>query len=68
MSKPIVLHLGDPVKWNQEVYEKEFCPRFHIVRNKDLDRESFVKALKEKKYVRHTVNNPLPMVDFLQVW
>lgn len=51
MSKPTVLHLGNAVKYSTEYYEKEFLPRFNVVRNEDLDRESFKKALKEKKYV-----------------
>ncbi|KAF9632925.1 hypothetical protein BFW01_g3788 [Lasiodiplodia theobromae] len=50
MSKPTVLHLGNAVKYSTEYYEKEFLPRFNVVRNEDLDRESFKKALKEKKY------------------
>ncbi|KAH7014714.1 2-ketogluconate reductase [Macrophomina phaseolina] len=50
MSKPIVLHLGAAVKYSTDYYEKEFLPRFTVVRNEDLDRESFKRALKEKKY------------------
>lgn len=51
MPKPTVLHIGNAVKYSTEYYEKEFLPRFNVVRNEDLDRESFKKALKEKKYV-----------------
>ncbi|KAL1645028.1 hypothetical protein SLS58_004099 [Diplodia intermedia] len=50
MAKPIVLHLGNAVKYSTEYYEKEFLPRFNVVRNEDLDRESFKEALRERKY------------------
>lgn len=49
MSKPIVLHLGDPIKYNHNFYETEFCNRFSVIRNESTDRESFIKALKERK-------------------
>ncbi|KAJ0123742.1 hypothetical protein J7T55_012211 [Diaporthe amygdali] len=50
MAKPIVLHIGDPIKYNHEFYENEFLKRFDIRHNEDLDRASFIKALKDKKY------------------
>ncbi|OAG01168.1 2-ketogluconate reductase [Paraphaeosphaeria sporulosa] len=50
MSKPTVLHIGEPIKYNQEFYETEFVKRFNVVRNEDLDRKSFMEALKTKKY------------------
>ncbi|KAL1619290.1 hypothetical protein SLS56_010180 [Neofusicoccum ribis] len=50
MAKPVVLHLGAAVKYSTDYYEKEFLSRFQVVQNEDLDRESFKKALKEKKY------------------
>ncbi|CZR69312.1 related to D-mandelate dehydrogenase [Phialocephala subalpina] len=49
MTKPIVLHVGEPIKYNHKFYE-EFLSRFDVIRNEDLDRESFIKALKNKKY------------------
>lgn len=52
MSKPIVLHIGEPIKYNHDFYNKEFLSQFNVVRNEDLDRESFIKALKTKKYAQ----------------
>ncbi|KAI9847683.1 MAG: hypothetical protein M1837_001931 [Sclerophora amabilis] len=49
MSKPVILHLGDPVKWNHELYET-LGQRFEIVRNEEVNRDSFVQALKTQKY------------------
>lgn len=51
MTKPTVLHIGEPIKYNQEFYESEFIKRFNVVINEDLDRSSFIEALKTKKYV-----------------
>ncbi|CAJ2508524.1 Uu.00g135500.m01.CDS01 [Anthostomella pinea] len=48
--KPVVLHVGEPIKYNHDFYENELCERFEVVHNGDLDRESFIKALKSKKY------------------
>ncbi|KAL1612857.1 hypothetical protein SLS60_001087 [Paraconiothyrium brasiliense] len=50
MSKPTVLHIGEPIKYNHKFYETEFLQRFNVVRNEDLDRTSFIEALKTKKY------------------
>lgn len=50
MSKPIVLHLGEPVRYNTDFYNKEFASRFQIVRNDCNDRESFKEALRTKKF------------------
>lgn len=50
MAKPIVLHVGDPIKYNHEFYENEFLKRFEVRHNEDLDRASFTQALKDKKY------------------
>ncbi|KAI1874548.1 hypothetical protein JX265_004756 [Neoarthrinium moseri] len=50
MSKPIILHIGEPIKYNQDYYDNEFCKRFRVVRNECLDRASFIQALKEKKF------------------
>ncbi|RJE22367.1 hypothetical protein PHISCL_05309 [Aspergillus sclerotialis] len=49
-NKPIVLHLGEPIKFNHDFYNKEFLKRFEVVRNDALDRPSFIAALKEKRY------------------
>jgi lactate dehydrogenase-like 2-hydroxyacid dehydrogenase len=50
MSKPIVLHIGEPIKYNHDFYENEFCKRFQVIRNACPDRESFKQALKDKKF------------------
>ena len=50
MPKPIVLHIGEPIKYNHKFYEEEFLSRFEVVRNEDTDRASFIEALKSKKY------------------
>lgn len=49
-KKPIVLHIGEPIKYNQSFYDEEFCKRFDVRRNEDLDRASFIQALKDNKY------------------
>lgn len=49
MPKPIVLHIGEPIKYNHAFYENEFSKRFQVVRSEEPDRESFIEALKEKK-------------------
>lgn len=50
MAKPIVLHIGEPIKYNHQFFENEFLKRFDVRRNEDLDRASFIKALKDRKY------------------
>lgn len=50
-TKPIVLHIGDPVKYNPEVYAR-FSSDFTVIRPslQDRQREQFMKALKEKRW------------------
>lgn len=48
--KPIVLHIGEPIKYNQEFYDQEFSRRFDVRQNQEPDRASFIQALKDKKY------------------
>ncbi|KAI3400799.1 hypothetical protein diail_2008 [Diaporthe ilicicola] len=50
MTRPIVLHIGEPIKYNHAFYEDEFLKRFDVRQNEDLDRASFIQALKDKKY------------------
>ncbi|KAK8032335.1 alcohol dehydrogenase [Apiospora arundinis] len=50
MDKPIVLHIGEPIKYNHDFYINEFCKRFHVVRNDCPDRAAFMQALKARKY------------------
>ncbi|KPM42942.1 hypothetical protein AK830_g3640 [Neonectria ditissima] len=49
-GKPIVLRLGEDIKYNHDFYNDIFTKRFHVVANEEPDRASFIKALKEKKY------------------
>ena len=51
MSKPIVLHLGDPIKWNHELYKRlnEKCKVVGIP-SEELARPKFKQAFKERKY------------------
>jgi hypothetical protein len=51
MAKPIVLHLGDAIKYNHDFYDQEFLDRFEVVRNDTETREEFVDALKKKRYL-----------------
>ncbi|KAH8894571.1 putative D-mandelate dehydrogenase [Thozetella sp. PMI_491] len=50
-SKPIVLHLGDPVKFNQELYQK-LGEQFTIIRPEveERQRDAFLEALRTKKW------------------
>lgn len=50
-SKPTVLHIGDTIKYNHGFYNDQFASRFNIVQATETDRESFIEALKTKKYV-----------------
>ncbi|KAB5531349.1 hypothetical protein GE09DRAFT_383516 [Coniochaeta sp. 2T2.1] len=49
--KPIVLHIGDPIKYNPDTYE-EFSTAFRVIRPSAPERErtEFVKALKERRW------------------
>lgn len=49
MSKPIVLHIGEPIKYNHDFYKDEFGQRFQVIQNEEPDRASFIQALKRKK-------------------
>lgn len=50
-AKPIVLHIGDPIKYNPELYE-QFALKFTVVRpsTEERSRDAFLKALREKKW------------------
>lgn len=49
-NRPIVLHIGEPIKYNHTVYDEEFSKRFDVRQNEDLDRASFMQALRDNKY------------------
>jgi lactate dehydrogenase-like 2-hydroxyacid dehydrogenase len=50
-SKPIVLHIGDPVKYNLDLHER-FSSQFTIIRPsvEERQRDAFMTALKEKRW------------------
>ncbi|KAF2032846.1 D-mandelate dehydrogenase-like protein [Setomelanomma holmii] len=48
-SKPTILHLGDDIRWNHELYA-ELQKKFNIVRTYSMGRDEFQKALKEKRW------------------
>jgi lactate dehydrogenase-like 2-hydroxyacid dehydrogenase len=49
LSKPTILHLGDDIRWNHELYA-EMAKNFRIERSYSMGREEFKKALKEKRW------------------
>jgi hypothetical protein len=50
-SNPIVLHIGDPIKYNPTVYA-EFSSKFTVIRPslEERQRDEFKKALREKRW------------------
>lgn len=50
-EKPIILHLGDPIEFNKELYA-QIANDFTVIRPsiEDRQRDAFLKALKEKKW------------------
>lgn len=50
-EKPVVLRIGEDIKYNHDFYRDTFLARFRVVANEEPDRESFIKALKENKLV-----------------
>lgn len=49
MGKPVVLQLGDDIRWNHELYAK-FQDQFEIKRSYSMSRPEFIRALKERKF------------------
>jgi len=49
MGKPILLHCGDDIKWNHDLYTK-LSDTFDIKRSHSMGREEFKQALKDKKF------------------
>ncbi|KAJ5336166.1 hypothetical protein MYU51_014937 [Penicillium brevicompactum] len=49
-SKPVVLHLGEAIKYNHTFFRNDFESRFKVVQATETDRESFIEALKSSKY------------------
>lgn len=50
-SKPIVLHIGDPIKYNPDTYAL-LSERFTVVRPSAAERErpEFIRALRERRW------------------
>lgn len=50
-SKPIVLHIGDPIKYHPDLYD-EFVSKFTVIRPslEERQRDVFMAALKAKKW------------------
>ncbi|KAK4151828.1 D-isomer specific 2-hydroxyacid dehydrogenase [Chaetomidium leptoderma] len=50
-SRPIVLHIGDPIKYNPTTYA-EFSSAFEVIRPSAAERErdEFIRALKERRW------------------
>ncbi|KAL0932863.1 putative d-mandelate dehydrogenase [Colletotrichum truncatum] len=50
VKKPVVLRLGEDIKYNHDYYKNVFTERFDVLANEEPDRASFIAALKSKKY------------------
>ncbi|XPT04395.1 hypothetical protein M3J09_013474 [Ascochyta lentis] len=48
-SKLTILHLGDDIRWNHDLY-KELGQKFNIIRTYSTGRDEFKRALQEKKW------------------
>lgn len=49
MGKPILLHCGNDIRWNHDLYAK-LSQTFDIVRSYSMSRQEFIEALKSKKF------------------
>jgi hypothetical protein len=47
--KPILLHCGDDIKWNHDLYSK-IKERFQIVRSHSMKRDEFIQALHQQQF------------------
>ncbi|KFY70878.1 hypothetical protein V499_08900 [Pseudogymnoascus sp. VKM F-103] len=49
--KPVVLHIGDPILYNEAIYAR-FCELYTVIRpsTEERQRPEFIKALKEKRW------------------
>jgi hypothetical protein len=48
-SRPTILHLGDNIRWNHELYA-ELQKKFNLVRSYSMGRDEFKQALREKRW------------------
>ncbi|KAK4504981.1 hypothetical protein PRZ48_002944 [Zasmidium cellare] len=49
-ERPIVLQIGEAIKYNHDYYNEQFSRRFRVVQNDKLDRESFIEALRKHEF------------------
>jgi hypothetical protein len=49
MSKPILLHLGDDIQWNHDLYS-QLQAKFNIMRSYSMNREDFKTALEHSRF------------------
>jgi hypothetical protein len=49
VTKPSILHLGDDIRWNHEMYA-ELGRKFQIERSYSMGRDEFKTALEEKRW------------------
>lgn len=50
-TKPIILHVGDPIKHNPELYE-QLSQQFTVIRpsTEERQRDAFLQALRDRKW------------------
>ena len=48
-AKPIILHLGDDIRWNHELYA-ELNNKFKVERTHSMGRDDFKRCLRERKW------------------
>lgn len=48
-TRPVVLRIGEDIKYNHDFYNDVFTKRFKVVANEEPDRASFIAALKANK-------------------
>lgn len=49
MGKPVVLQLGDDIRWNHELHAK-FQDQFEVKRSYSMSRPEFIRALAERQF------------------
>jgi hypothetical protein len=49
MAKPILLHLGDDIRWNHDLYE-QMKNKFNIMRTYSMNRKDFKRALQDRRF------------------
>jgi hypothetical protein len=48
-SRPTILHLGDDIRWNHDLYT-ELTQKFNVIRTHSIGREAFKNALMDKTW------------------